>query len=235
MSIIFKALKKAEGPKSQPVGKSAAYGAKIGMKTGTVIAGIATLALLAAFVIYIKSSFFNKPEMTPSQTRVTATVQATPAKTAEEPKSASEGQIEKASAAMKDGNYERAKGMLAEALKAEPGNASAHNAMGLAFKHTNRPDEAETHYRQALKLRPRFPEAANNLAVLLESGERLKDADFYYKKALSQNPDYVDAHLNYAIMLEQNDRSAEARKHFDAVLRLSQDESLKDTVRRKFH
>ena len=49
-----------------------------------------------------------------------------------------------------DGKVDEAIKAYRAALKADPDFADAHNNLAGAFEHTNRPEDAEAHYRQAI-------------------------------------------------------------------------------------
>ena len=58
------------------------------------------------------------------------------------------------------------------AVKLDPGNARAHNNLGVAYSKLGKPDLAEAEYRQAIKLQPDYAEARRNLEALQQSGGR---------------------------------------------------------------
>lgn len=64
--------------------------------------------------------------------------------------------------------YEDAEDRLREALKVNPKNPYAHNALGVALREQGKFDQALEHYRQALTLDPKYARAHFNLAVLAE-------------------------------------------------------------------
>ena len=64
---------------------------------------------------------------------------------------------------------------LTQVVRNEPDNADAHNALGFAFRRSNRMDSALRHFREALRLDPKHRSAHENLGeAYLKGGNKAK-------------------------------------------------------------
>ena len=90
---------------------------------------------------------------------------------------------------------------LLKATELLPGDAEAHNNLGITLKELGRLDEAVASYRQALRIKPNFVEAHNNLGLVLFEMGRLDEAEASYRRSLQIKPDLVEAHNNLAMLL----------------------------------
>lgn len=238
MSIILKALKKAEESKAEKgtVKEAHIYQVKNKRIWGIILAGFAGIVLLF-FMIYL---FKSRPvPKSPAKAKVIDVQKNITAETmgkegpavTESPEAAR--LHEDAIKQIKEKNYTAAESVLRMALLKKPDDAEMHNHLGLALKNQGRYKEASAAYQNALKLKSDCYEAMNNLAVTYEMlGEREK-AKSVYKKALSLKPSYAEAHLNYALLLEAEGKNSEAEGHYHTFLNLSSDEALKSMVRER--
>jgi len=249
MSIIFKALKKAEDEsrvEKAPLKRAQAYQFADKKFLTVIIIGIAVLALSSFAGIYLAknktlSRLFAKPskkvvEVQPKQQP--ASIQPPAVPQAQTPAPVSKGMDtmklhEDAIKQIKGKNYSAAESILRKAISQKPDDAAMHNHLGLALKNQGKYKEALTSYEKALQLKPDYYEAINNLAVTYEMLGDRKKAAFFYKKALSLNPSYAEAHLNYAMLLEAEGDSQTAESHYQQFLTLSSDESLKNKVKER--
>ena len=250
MSIIFKALKKAEEEtrtERAPVKKAQAYHFGSKKFLTVIIIGIAVLVLSSFAGIYLaknktlpklfakfsKKAVDIKPKQQPASIQPPAVPQAQ-----QTPVPVSEGTdtvklYGDAIKQIKDKNYSAAESILRKAISQKPDDAVMHNHLGLALKNQGKYKEALTSYEKALKLKPGYYEAMNNLAVTHEMLGDKKKAKLFYKKALSLNPSYAEAHLNYALLLEAEGDAPAAESHYQAFLNLSSDEALKNKVKER--
>jgi len=240
MSIIFKALKKAEEEsrdKRETVKKPQTYRFKSKKALSVIILGIAVIAVSSAAGVYLAKNktlpklFAKFSRKAPDARPKPVPVSPQPPKAADVPDVAKlhEDTIKQ----IKDKNYSAAENTLEKALLKKPGDAVMHNHLGLALKNQGKYKEALTSYEKALKLKPDYYEAMNNLAVTYELLGDSKKAKLFYKKALSLNSSYAEAHLNYALLLEAEGNNSEAESHYQAFLNLSSDESLKAKVKER--
>jgi Flp pilus assembly protein TadD len=64
---------------------------------------------------------------------------------------------------------------LTQVVRNEPDNADAHNALGFAFRNSNRMDSAFVHFREALRLSPEHRSAHENIGeAYLKAGNKAK-------------------------------------------------------------
>lgn len=241
MSIILKALKKAEESKveKEPAKQVHAYQGSNKKILGMFFAGF--IGLVVIFFIGI-NWFKGRPVSTPSSKasdKITDVQTVNVQKTVEKKMPVVTENIgitklhEDAIKNIKEKNYAGAESMLRKALFSKPDDAVMQNHMGIVLKNQSRYKEASRAYQRALQLKPDYFEAMNNLAVTYEMlGDREK-AKSLYKKALSIKPSYAEAHLNYALLLEAEGNNSEAENHYYTFLNLSSDEFLKSKVKER--
>jgi Flp pilus assembly protein TadD len=64
---------------------------------------------------------------------------------------------------------------LTQVVRNEPDNADAHNALGFAYRSSNRMDDAFRHFREALRLNPAHRSAHENIGeAYLKTGNKAK-------------------------------------------------------------
>lgn len=247
MSIILKALKKAEESKheKQAIIKSQKYIAK-DKKILFFLMGvfIAAVLVFSAGIYYYKYRLDSAPSVKKVQKEIPLD-KKTDIKTEE--KKAVQEKEQKETAKVPDTaklhddaiqeikrkNYALAEELLRKALAIKPDNSAMHNHLGLALRHQSRYKEASEEYEKALVLKPDYYEAMNNLAVVYEMLGNPEKAKSMYKKALSIKPSYAEAHLNYALLLEAEGDYLNAESHYHTFLNLSSDASLKAKVKER--
>ena len=117
--------------------------------------------------------------------------------------------VDSASDLMKRGQYREGAAEWRKALELGPGEARAHNNLGVCLFKTGEVEEAIAHYRTALELSPEYPEALNNLGDALVRRRQFHEAIPYLEKAIELNPNYASAHSNLGSALAQVNRLAE--------------------------
>lgn len=239
MSIILKALKKAEETKTERDLSQDRYYSYISRdRTKIIFFILLFVVLLGVFFIW---NFFFKDTKAPLQqmTQSKSISQPIPEKIqAEEkkeilpaPKQEDNIKLMKDSIAMlKGGNYSGAESTLRRASLLKPDDEIIYNHLGLALKNQGKYKEAAIEYEKAIQLKPNYYEAMNNLAVTQEMLGNTAAAKTLYKKALSIKPSYAEAHLNYALLLESENNEQEAVSHYYTFLNLSSDETIKKKV-----
>ncbi|MBI4685354.1 MAG: tetratricopeptide repeat protein [Nitrospirae bacterium] len=240
MSIILKALKKAEESETEPKSAAEAYTYKTKDKRlwGTIIAGLSVTILLVFVLLYgFQKRPFSKLSVKPVAAPSVPAPQPSAAGTDSAPE-VIEGHDAKslhkdAIKAIRTNNYPGAESILRKALLIKPDDAAMHNHLGLALKNQSRYREAVASYEKALKLMPDYYEAMNNLAVAYESLGQREKAKALYKNALALKPSYTEVHLNYALLLEAEGDIQEAESHYYTFLNLSSDDNLKRKVRER--
>lgn len=64
---------------------------------------------------------------------------------------------------------------LTQVVRNEPDNADAHNALGFAYRNSNRMESAFLHFREALRLNPAHRSAHENIGeAYLKTGNKAK-------------------------------------------------------------
>lgn len=90
-----------------------------------------------------------------------------------------------------NGNYERALLKLNKAIKLDPGQAMAHNYLGVLYGRLERPVQAKQQFKTAMQLSPGNSSIMNNYAVFLCEQKEYDEARPLFKKVLN-NPIYAN-------------------------------------------
>lgn len=163
------------------------------MRTSTVAASLASLALAAALSVACGGP--PKPANDPPP----AASDAEPAGPPDVPASKADGDIAAAEAALKDGDAARAKKAAEAALAKDEKSSKAHYYAAVAGEALGDKEGAEKHYRRALELSPTLSDAAVNLSALLLDAGRAADAAAVLKPLAGKGDPLVAA--NYAAVL----------------------------------
>ncbi|TAL22817.1 MAG: tetratricopeptide repeat protein [Nitrospirae bacterium] len=255
MSIILKALKKAEESKTEKetIIQSRAY--QVGNKKALALSIMGFIGLVLLFSVWFywskgrpvskapvkiadKAAEAQPQEVASTRNSVrVATDRAVSAAKKEEPTVAKGPDVNKlredAVRQIKEKNYSGAEDILRKALAAKPEDPVAYHHLGFALKNQSRYKEASAAYQKAIQLKPDYYEAMNNLAVTYELLGNREKARSLYLKALSIKPSYAEGHLNYGLLLEAEGNIKDAESHYQAFLNLSSDETLKIMVRER--
>jgi len=118
----------------------------------------------------------------------------------------------------------KARVVLDQALKADPGNASAQSGLGwVAASYDADYAGAARYYEQALKTAPTDVKVLNAAAVLLQKLGRFEEAIRIHEYIVKRDPLNETAWNNLASALVDADRFEEARAPVDRALELSPD------------
>ncbi len=98
---------------------------------------------------------------------------------------------DKATEANNAGGFDSAIALWTQALALEPGDARAHNNLGVALSAKLKLDEAAGHFRQAIALKAGYSEAHYNLGGVLAKQGRTADALAAWEQALRLMPDFA--------------------------------------------
>jgi tetratricopeptide (TPR) repeat protein len=118
-----------------------------------------------------------------------------------------------------DGANERLRWYQA-AVATAPGNAAAHNGLGVALGDRKDLAGAEAAFRKAIALDPKYAAAHNNLAVALASKGQQDEAIAEWKKALALDPKLARPHSNLGLALAGKGRWDEALACYQKAIQL---------------
>jgi tetratricopeptide (TPR) repeat protein len=123
------------------------------------------------------------------------------------------------------GRRDEAFGHLSEAVRLGPGNADAHNNLGVWHEDGGDLADAAAQFELALSSKPDDAEAHSNLGgVLARSPGRLEEAIAQLREALRLRPDYFSASLNLGnALLAAPGRLDEAIAAYQSAVRLDPD------------
>ncbi len=95
-----------------------------------------------------------------------------------------------------NGEYEKAKSELDNAIRIKPDYADAYNSLGIYYYKVGHYEEAIAACNQAIRMNPNDGEAYNNLGIDYYKLGRYEEAEKAYKQAISINPDFAEAYNN---------------------------------------
>ncbi|WP_322981120.1 type IV pilus biogenesis/stability protein PilW [Pseudomonas sp. C11] len=146
-----------------------------------------------------------------------------PMKTDKGRKEAVNAYVQLGIAYIQQGDTQRAKVPLKNALDIDSSNADAHAALALAFQVEMEPKLADEHYRKALSQRPDDARLLNNYGGFLFEQKRYKDANEIYLKAAEDNlyPERSRVFENLGLTALQLGQREQAKEYFQRSLRLS--------------
>jgi len=102
-----------------------------------------------------------------------------------------------------------------------PGEANAHNMLGIALFQAGRLAEAAQSMDAALKLNPLIPNGDFNIANVLQALGRYPEANRHYQAALGRNPNDIPSLQNSAMVSNALGRHQEAVERYRRVLALN--------------
>ena len=118
---------------------------------------------------------------------------------------------------------DEAAGHYRRTLAIKPGNAKAHNNLGVILAGRSKPDDAAHHYRQALAISADYANAHYNYANLLKAQGELIGAIAHYRRALASGPQDAEVHNNLAVSLAANGEQDQAIVHYRRALTIKPD------------
>ncbi|PAU88445.1 type IV pilus biogenesis/stability protein PilW [Pseudomonas sp. WN033] len=124
---------------------------------------------------------------------------------------------------LQEGETERAKAPLSEALKIDPRSSSANIALALVFQQEGEYDSAEKHFRAALASEPDNPRVLNNFGAFLLERERYDESLQYLQRA-AENRLYGERSRvfeNLGLAYQRKGNREAAKQHFERSLRLN--------------
>lgn len=111
-------------------------------------------------------------------------------------------------------HFEAAVELFSRAVRADRTQPTFHANLAEAYRHLDRPVEAEASFRHALKLEPRTPRVRTLLAMLLHKQRRSHEAVAELNEELRRNPEDPFAQGQLGIVLWDLDRLADAETCF---------------------
>ncbi len=94
--------------------------------------------------------------------------------------------LERSQKAYAEQRYPEAAGWLKTLLQSDPGNAKAHDLLGLIYHRTEKLPAAEAEYRKAIEANPKLVEARYNLGISLFDQKKYKEAEKYLEEAAAK-------------------------------------------------
>jgi tetratricopeptide (TPR) repeat protein len=132
---------------------------------------------------------------------------------------ASSGQVQQGMDAIQAGDFEKARGILEQAVAAAPGDAQAAFYLGVALHSLGDAEGAVARYEKALALDPNLAEARVNLsAALLDAGQADR-ALAVVEQALASAPNDPALLLNRAMALSHKGDAKAAAAAFEKAVR----------------
>jgi tetratricopeptide (TPR) repeat protein len=113
-----------------------------------------------------------------------------------------------------------AEGAFRAALALAPGNAGAHNNLGLALQRQGRAAEAIEEFRRALAADPSLADAHVNWGNAIENQGDIDAARAHYQRAIELAPQSPDAWLNAASSAVELGLFDEARRQYQRAMEL---------------
>ena len=239
MSLIHKALKKAEGEPRETLTppaeefiseKEAGFRSQITPRT-LVLLGLAILSLV--FVVYKR---VHKPpaSFTPA-VPIATPAQEVPAVNEAVPNGAVADLIEEGRTLYNAGKLDDALAKFLSANIQEPANPEPFNNIGLIYKKKNNFAQAENYYKKAIALKPDYSECLNNLGVMKDAMGESLEAAIYLKKAINADTTYADAYFNLAVLNDKEGNFRESISNYKFFLQYTDanNESLVNKVRER--
>ena len=109
------------------------------------------------------------------------------------------------------------------AVSLAPGDAEAHNFLGISLDELGRLEEAVSSYKRAISLNADFAEAHNNLGITLKKIRRFELAELSFREAMRLKPDFAEAYYNLGITLKELGRLDEAQENCRQAVTLRPD------------
>jgi tetratricopeptide (TPR) repeat protein len=133
------------------------------------------------------------------------------------------GQFEQALIAMQANDYRGAATLLERIVATDDSYSGALVNLGIAYKHLERPEDAERALQQAIAADSGNVVAYNELGILQRKAGRFAASRVTYETALRVQPDYAPAHLNLGILCQIYLQDAEcAMRHYQRYQALAE-------------
>lgn len=103
---------------------------------------------------------------------------------------------------LQDEAYAQAAELLEKVVAGVPPVSAPYVDLAIAYRRTDRPDQAEAQLKKALALVPGHPVASNEYGLLLREAGRFAEARTVYEQSLAAFPEYQPAHRNLGILCD---------------------------------
>ena len=118
------------------------------------------------------------------------------------------------------GDLDTAEARYLEVVELDPDNALGWYNLGLVEQTTDRPVEAQEHYRLALNIDPNFTSALFNLAILRTEAQAFDEAVVLYAEVTTLDEANSGAHLNLGLLLYSLGQGTQAARQLARAVEL---------------
>ncbi|GJL93706.1 MAG: sulfotransferase [Hyphococcus sp.] len=117
--------------------------------------------------------------------------------------------------------FEQSISIYQRSLNVKPGDATAHNNIGVALTALGHDEEAVKSFEQAIRFNPHYISALNNMAGGLKKLGQFDEAILRYQEALSIDPRALDVCLNLAVLFVELGKYDDAIEYSQKALKLN--------------
>jgi len=110
--------------------------------------------------------------------------------------------FERAVALLQDEAYAPAAELLEKVVAGAPQVSAPYIDLAMAYRKTDRAEQAEEQLKKALELVPAHPVASNEYGLLLREGGRFAEARTVFETSLAAFPEFQPAHRNLGILCD---------------------------------
>lgn len=111
-------------------------------------------------------------------------------------------EFDQAGAMIREARYDKATLLLEKVTAQSPGVTAPHINLAIAYRQTNKPEQAEQHLKKALEFIPGHPVASNEYGLLLRKAGRFAESRQIYENSLAAFPEYHPIHKNLGILCD---------------------------------
>ena len=117
-------------------------------------------------------------------------------------------------------NFQVAKKLYNETLKANPNHIDAHNNLGIVIHELGQHKKAIDCFKKAIEIQPNYAAAHYNLGKTLHELGELQKAISCYEEAAKIQPNYIAAHYNLGIVLNELGEHQKAISCYEKVIQI---------------
>jgi tetratricopeptide (TPR) repeat protein len=123
----------------------------------------------------------------------------------------------------KSGDLVKAGHLYRAAIATDPGDAVAHNLLGIVLQQQGDFAGALGEIEQALSLKPDYAQGFNNRGIVRQAQGKIAEAMEDYRRAIALKPTFAKAQVNLGSALEREARLGEALACYEAAIALEPD------------